>query len=90
MVAQLVKTKNVCDVCGNSRRKVKTYRVGLDGDLVRVDLCSEHAEPLEQMLKLGARLPNASPKARLWTFEEIEKEKRKQVRNARNRPQSED
>ena len=87
LVAQLTKTQDVCDVCGNQRRKVKTYRVGQDGDLVRVDLCSEHAEPLEKMLKLGARLPSTAKRAKLWSFEEIERERRKQAKKE-NRPRS--
>lgn len=83
-----MKIRNICDVCGNQRRKVKTYRVGQDGDLVKVELCKEDAEPLELLLKLGERVPNASPKAKIWSIEEIEKERRRQAQNARNHPRA--
>lgn len=73
-----MKIKNVCDVCSNSRRKVKSYRVGQDGDNVKVDLCAEHAEPLERLLKLGERIPNASPRVKVWSMDEIDKEARRQ------------
>lgn len=88
MVARLMKIKNVCDVCGNPRRKVKAYRVAQDGDLVKVELCKEDAAPLEKMLKIGERLPNASRKAKLWTPEEIALEKKRQAVNARNHPRA--
>jgi len=81
-----MKTQNICDVCENPRRKVKTYRVGQDGDLVKVELCREDAEPLDRLLKIGERMPNASPRAKMWTLEDIEKERRRQAQNARNRP----
>lgn len=88
MVARLMKIKNICDVCENPRRKVKTYRVGQDGTLVKVELCKEDAEPLEHLLKLGERMPNASPKAKVWTIEDIEKERRRQAQNAKNHPRA--
>jgi hypothetical protein len=77
VVATVTNTQSVCDVCQNPRRKVKTFRVGWDGQNVRVDLCREHGEPLEQMLKIGDTIASASPRARVWTMEEIEKEKRR-------------
>ena len=83
-----MKIKNICDVCENPRRKVKMYRVGQDGDLVKVELCKEDAEPLERLLKLGERVPNASPKAKLWDMEEIAREARRQAQNAKNHPRA--
>lgn len=83
MVARIVKIKDVCDVCRNKRRKVKRYRVAQDGDLVAVVLCSEHAKYLDELLKIGERIPNASPRAKLWSIDEIEAEKK---RTKRNRP----
>lgn len=88
MVARLVNIKDICDVCENPRRKVKAYRVAQDGDLVRVLLCKEDAEPLERMLKIGERIPNPSPRAKLWDFEEIEREKKRQRVNAKNHPRA--
>lgn len=88
VVARIVKTKDVCDVCQNPRRKVKTYRVGQDGDLVKVELCREDAEPLERLLKIGERIPFASRRAKLWTPEEIERERRRQAQNAKNQPRT--
>jgi hypothetical protein len=75
-----MKIKNVCDVCKNKRRKVKIYRVGFDGETVGVELCSEHAAPLEQMLKIGERLNTTTPKVKVWSLEDIEAEKRRQKR----------
>ena len=84
MVARIVKIRDVCDVCRNKRRKVKLYRLQQDGDKVALWLCSEHGQPLDKLLKIGERIPDASPRARVWTFEEIEAEKRRQAK--RNRP----
>ena len=79
-VARIVKIKDVCDVCKNPRRKVKRYRVQWDSDVVAVYLCSEHGEYLDKLLKLGERVPNQSPRAKVWSMEEIEAEKRRQER----------
>lgn len=44
----------VCDVCRNPKRKVRDYRIARDSNrLMRVVLCSEHAEPLEELLKVA-------------------------------------
>ena len=80
MVARIMKIKNVCDVCKNKRRKVKIYRVGFDGTTVAVELCHEHAAPLEQMLKIGEPLTSTTPKVRTWTIEEIMAEKKRQAK----------
>ena len=79
-MARIVKIKDVCDVCKNQRRKVKRYRVAQDGDLVSVVLCGEHGEYLDKLLKIGERIASTSPRAKLWTFEEIQAEKKRAER----------
>lgn len=80
MVATLVKTKDTCDVCNSTRRRTQRYRVGLDGDLVKVDLCKEDGAYLDKLIKLGERTPNPSPRVKVWTMEEIEREGRRKNR----------
>ena len=80
MVASLTNITNVCDVCRNKRRRTRRFRVGQDGDLVRVDLCKEDSEFLDKLIKLGERVPNARPRPKLWTMEEIEREGRRKNR----------
>lgn len=80
MVATLTKVRDVCDVCGSKRRRTRTFRVGQDGDLVKVDLCREDGEYLDRLIKLGERIPNASPRVKLWTMEEIEREGKRKNR----------
>ena len=50
MATQIIKQR-VCDICG-SDADVKTYRVGVvgNGRGVAPDLCSEHQEPIEQVM----------------------------------------
>lgn len=80
MVATLTKVEDICDICKRPRRRTKRYRVGQDGDLVKVDLCREDAEFLDRLIKLGERVPNPSPRVKLWTMEEIEKEAKRKNR----------
>ena len=80
-MATITETREVCDVCHNPRRKVKTYRVGYDGLLVKVAVCAEHAKPLEKLLDLGTPVRSASPKVKVWDIGEIEKLKKAQKRN---------
>lgn len=84
VVATLMKVKDVCDVCGNKRRKTKRYRVAQDGDLVQVDLCAEDGKYLDKLIKMGERLPNPRPRPLVWSMEAIEAERKKQER--KNRP----
>ena len=76
-MATVTKTKEVCDVCGNTRRRTRPYRVGEDGVLVRVVLCREHGEPLDSLIKIGSIVQTTAPTARVWTMEEIEARKKK-------------
>ena len=72
----------MCDVCRNPRRKVQEYRLAKDGNrLLKLWLCSEHGEPLEQLIKIGTPAVSNAPDAKLWTIEEIEKEKQRLRRN---------
>ena len=73
-----MKTLEICDVCKSTRRKVKPYRVAQDGDSVRLLLCSEHGKPLDDLIKLGERVPSNTPRAKVWDMEEIEKLRRTQ------------
>jgi hypothetical protein len=74
--------REVCDVCRNDRRKVQDYRIARDSNrLMRIVLCAEHAESLEELLKIAAPVASNAPDARLWTIEEIEKEKRRLKKN---------
>lgn len=75
-----MKIKETCDVCKSPRRKTQRYRVGLDGDLVKVDLCRRDGEYLDKLIKLGERIPNASPRVKVWTMEEIEREGKRKNR----------
>lgn len=70
-MAQVVNVKVVCDVCGNPRRSVKPYRVAQDGSSVRVMLCKEHARPVDELLKIGERIPDSSPKVKIYSMEDI-------------------
>jgi hypothetical protein len=72
--------ENICDVCRNPRRKVRPYRLAQDGDSVRVVLCKEHSKPIDDLLKLGERVPSNAPRAKVWSMEEIEKQRRAQNR----------
>ena len=75
-VATITETREVCDLCGNPRRKVRTYRVGYDGHCVKVTLCvSEHAKPLEKAIAVGSPVSSPSPKVKLWDMDEIERMK---------------
>lgn len=76
--------RSTCDVCKSPRRKTQRYRIGLDGDLVAVDLCREDGAYLDKLIKLGERIPNPRPTPKLWTIEEIEKERKRGER--KNRP----
>lgn len=60
MATQIIKLR-VCDLCG-SDKGVKTYRVGVvgNGRGVAPDLCTEHQEPIEAVMK-------AVPKGRSTT-----------------------
>lgn len=84
VVASIMRVKDECDVCRNPRRKTKRYRVAQDGDLVQVDLCRQDAEYLDKLIKLGERIPNPRPRPKVWSFEEIAVERKKQER--KNRP----
>ena len=75
-----MKVEYICDVCQNPRRKVKPYRVAQDGDSVRVMLCKEHAKPLDDIIKIGERVPSTSGRVKVWDFEEVERLKRQQNR----------
>ena len=83
MVTRLITTKVVCAVCQNPRRQAKPYRVGNEVDLTKVDLCREHAIPLEALIELGVRVSQSPPRARLWTMEEVEAEKARQTKGKR-------
>ena len=83
MVTRLISTKVVCSVCQNPRRQAKTYRVGNELDLTKVDLCREHAAPLEALIELGVRVSQSPPRARKWTMEEIAAEKERQTKGKR-------
>ena len=76
-MATITETREVCDVCKNSRRKTRLYRVGEDGLLVKVLLCREHGKYLDQLIQIGSVVQTTGPRARLWTLEEIEERKRK-------------
>lgn len=76
-MATITETREVCDVCKNTRRKTRLYRVGEDGVLARVLLCREHGKYLDNLIELGTIVPSTAPVARLWTIEEIESRKRK-------------
>ena len=82
-MTRLISTKAVCDVCRNPRRQVKVYRVGNDVDLTKVDLCREHAIPLDSLIELGVRVSQVAPRAKKWTMEEIEAEKARQAKGKR-------
>lgn len=70
-------------MCRNPRRQAKVYRVGNETDLTKVDLCREHAIPLDTLIELGVRVGQAAPRAKKWTMEEIEAEKARQAKGKR-------
>lgn len=70
----------VCDVCEATDRTTERYRVGRERGLRSVDLCEEHAEPIENLLREapGRRQFHET----VTTVDEIERIKR-QKRKAR-------
>lgn len=75
-------TTEVCDVCRNPNRKVQDYRIARDSNrLMRIVLCSEHGKPLEDLLRIAQPAASNAPGARVWSIEEIEKEKRRIKKN---------
>lgn len=52
---------------------------------MRVVLCSEHAKPLEDLLKVGIPAVSNAPGARIWTMEEIERERKRIQKNGNNK-----
>jgi hypothetical protein len=76
----------VCDVCENQDIPARTYQVRRveDGATANVDLCDEHAEPLEALLGAApqpkAKVRKSSSKRRgiqPTTLDEIEAQKTK-------------
>lgn len=74
----------VCDVCEDIGKATKGYRITSEGKAASVDLCVEHAEPLEVLLtgqgKADKRSAPRQHRTRrsstpLKTLEEIEREK---------------
>lgn len=45
---------SVCDLCRDVTRPTESYKVSGPGGSVTVDLCSEHAEPLNRFLNHSA------------------------------------
>lgn len=77
-------TITVCDVCHDPERTTATYRMGQVGALRSVDLCNEHAKPIEDILAAKPAKSRA-PRRRTFdqavtTIEEIEARKKKQAK----------
>ncbi|UZJ23729.1 hypothetical protein RHODO2019_10980 [Rhodococcus antarcticus] len=71
----------VCDVCKDRDREATSYRMTKQGKMISVDLCTEHAEPIEVLFE-QVRASGVTPKrrntrsaARVTTLEDIEKKK---------------
>lgn len=48
----------VCDVCGDPRREVTTYRISKGSEPpVKRELCGLHARPVETLLRQGDETP---------------------------------
>ncbi|MGC9669469.1 hypothetical protein ACNTMW_23315 [Planosporangium sp. 12N6] len=70
----------VCDVCQDTARGARTYRVQSGGRAATTDLCDEHNAPLEAILKTAAApdepvsegRPRRGRRNRTTTMEEIE------------------
>lgn len=61
-----------CDVCGNSRRKAKGYRIGRHEEAGKLYwLCREHAAPLDALLAIPGHSLRSKPRSKQWTMEEI-------------------
>lgn len=48
---------------------------------MRIVLCSEHGKPLEDLLRIAQPAASNAPGARVWSIEEIEKEKKRIKKN---------
>lgn len=71
-------TVSVCDTCKDKERPVRGYKLSSEGRVKEVDLCEEHAAPLEVFLadtkpRGGARRGRAQ--TRITTLEDIENSK---------------
>lgn len=75
-MAQVVSVKEVCDVCHNTRRQVKPYRVGSETVLVRALLCKEDGAMIDQLMLTGRHVSAPGPKIKVWTMDEISKRKK--------------
>lgn len=71
----------VCNVCADKDRETSRYEVRSGGRRALLDLCEEHAAPLEALMPAGDTAPrkrasSATSRRRVVTMSDIEKAKR--------------
>lgn len=75
----------VCDIDRDPTTDAKTYRITVEGQTYNADLCTEHAAPLREVMKIAEAAGNTRAATaaarrrglgtRVKTIEEIEAEK---------------
>lgn len=70
-----VVTETICDICGQDAEA--TYRITHKRSSRQVDLCAEHATPVQDALEHSKRAGRQPRKREVLTMEEVERRRRK-------------